>query len=56
MIQRTLGRTGERVSAIGLGGFHLGLPKVDEALAMYAWHSRHHAAHIEQALRAVEPT
>lgn len=23
---------------------------VDEALAMYAWHCRHHAAHIEQAL------
>jgi len=24
---------------------------VDEAMAMYAWHSRHHAAHIELALR-----
>src|SRR5712691_1730330 len=23
---------------------------VDEAIAMYAWHCRHHAAHIEQAL------
>jgi hypothetical protein len=23
---------------------------VDEALALYAWHCRHHAAHIEQAL------
>jgi len=23
---------------------------IDEAVAMYAWHSRHHAAHIEQAL------
>ena len=31
---RMLGRTGERVSAIGVGGFHLGLPKVDEALAI----------------------
>jgi hypothetical protein len=25
---------------------------IDEALAMYAWHCRHHAAHIELALRA----
>jgi predicted aldo/keto reductase-like oxidoreductase len=31
---RTLGRTGERVSAIGLGGWHLSLPHVDEALAI----------------------
>jgi aryl-alcohol dehydrogenase-like predicted oxidoreductase len=30
---RTLGRTGERVSAIGVGGWHLSLPTVDKALA-----------------------
>jgi aryl-alcohol dehydrogenase-like predicted oxidoreductase len=30
---RTLGRTGERVSAIGLGGWHLGLERVDEPLS-----------------------
>lgn len=27
---RTLGRTGERVSAIGLGGYHLGKPYLAE--------------------------
>lgn len=34
MIYRTLGSTGEKVSAIGVGGWHLGLSKVDEALAI----------------------
>jgi aryl-alcohol dehydrogenase-like predicted oxidoreductase len=34
MPYRTLGRTGEKVSAIGIGGWHLGLPKVDEKLAI----------------------
>jgi aryl-alcohol dehydrogenase-like predicted oxidoreductase len=34
MLYRFLGATGERVSAIGVGGFHLGLPEVDEALAI----------------------
>ena len=34
MIYRTLGETGERVSAIGLGGWHLALKHVDEKLAI----------------------
>ena len=33
MIYRTLGRTGEKISAIGLGGYHIGVPK-DEAEAI----------------------
>jgi aryl-alcohol dehydrogenase-like predicted oxidoreductase len=31
---RRLGSTGEQVSAIGLGGWHLGLPQVDERLSV----------------------
>src|SRR5437660_7377081 len=34
MIYRTLGSTGENVSAIGVGGWHLGLKDVDEKLAI----------------------
>jgi len=34
MIHRTLGSTGEKVSAIGVGGWHLGLKTVDEQLAI----------------------
>src|SRR5919202_4670760 len=34
MQYRTLGRTVERVSAIGLGGWHLSLKHVDEALSL----------------------
>jgi predicted aldo/keto reductase-like oxidoreductase len=32
MLYRTLGRTGERVSAIGVGGFHIGVPAEAEGL------------------------
>ncbi|HKC82233.1 MAG TPA: aldo/keto reductase, partial [Gemmatimonadaceae bacterium] len=31
---RVLGSTGERVSPIGIGGWHLGLPNVDEQLSL----------------------
>jgi aryl-alcohol dehydrogenase-like predicted oxidoreductase len=34
MLSRELGRTGAQVSAIGIGGWHLGLPEVSEQLAM----------------------
>ena len=34
MIYRTLGRTGERVSAIGLGGYHIGNPGLQEQEAI----------------------
>ncbi|HEX6747827.1 MAG TPA: aldo/keto reductase [Longimicrobium sp.] len=39
MPYRTLGRTGERVSAVGLGGWHLALKHVDAALAERIIHS-----------------
>jgi aryl-alcohol dehydrogenase-like predicted oxidoreductase len=34
MIYRTLGSTGEKVSAIGVGGWHLGLKHVDEDMSL----------------------
>ena len=30
MLYRTLGRTGERISPIGLGGFHIGKPRLTD--------------------------
>lgn len=38
MIYRELGATGERVSAIGLGGWHLGLKTVEQKLALRIIH------------------
>src|SRR5688572_31034441 len=32
MIYRTLGRTGEKISAIGVGGFHIGVPSEAEGI------------------------
>ena len=32
MLYRTLGRTGEKVSALGLGGYHIGVPDADEGI------------------------
>src|SRR5450756_2598583 len=34
MLYRTLGNTGEKVSAIGIGGSHIGLNEVDEQLSI----------------------
>src|SRR5215471_16781811 len=34
MIYRTLGSTGVKISAIGVGGWHLGQPHIDEQLAI----------------------
>ncbi len=34
MIYRVLGSTGETVSAIGIGGWHLGFEQVDEQLSI----------------------
>ena len=39
MLYRELGSTGERVSAIGLGGWHLSLPNVEESLAIRIVHT-----------------
>ena len=38
MLYRALGSTGEEVSAIGLGGWHLAIKQVDEQLGMRIIH------------------
>jgi hypothetical protein len=38
MLYRDLGRSGEQVSVIGMGGSHLGLAMVDEDLAIRLIH------------------
>ncbi len=39
MIYRKLGRSGERVSAIGLGGYHMGRPGLDEQTSISIMHA-----------------
>src|ERR1700761_1581315 len=39
MTYRTLGTTGEKVSAIGLGGWHIGWPKIEEKVGIRIIHS-----------------
>ena len=39
MPQRTLGSTGEKVSAIGLGGWHIALPKIEEKVGIKIVHA-----------------
>jgi hypothetical protein len=39
MIYRELGSTGFKTSIIGLGGWHIGLKKVDEALSIKLMHA-----------------
>jgi predicted aldo/keto reductase-like oxidoreductase len=36
MLYRTLGRTGERVSAIGLGGYHMAVPKTNRTASNWS--------------------
>lgn len=36
---RELGTTGEKISAVGIGGWHIGLPRVDEKLGIRIIHS-----------------
>jgi aryl-alcohol dehydrogenase-like predicted oxidoreductase len=39
MPRRQLGTTGEQVSAIGMGGYHIGLPSIEEALGIRLIHA-----------------
>jgi len=49
MLYRTLGSTGEKVSAIGIGGWHIGLNGVDEQLSI-----PHHSHAVDRGINFMD--